>query len=56
MQVFKNFLRSRLILETPASRLRVDGRKGIKDTIKTILVPKRRDPFGQRKDRGLWEP
>ena len=53
MQVFKNVLRTRLILETPASRLRVDGRKSIKDTIKTNLVPKGRDPFGQQKDRSL---
>ena len=49
MQVFKNVLRSRLILETPASRLLVDGRKSIKDTIKKlVLVRKGRDRFGQQ--------
>ena len=49
MQVFKNVLRSRLILQTPASRLLVDGRKSINDTIKNlVLVPKGRDPFGQQ--------
>lgn len=52
MQVFKNVLRSTLILEKPASRLRVDGRRSLKDTIKTNLVPKDRDPFGQQKDHG----
>ena len=38
-----------MILETPASRLLVDGRKSINDTIKKlVLVPKGRDPFGQQ--------
>ena len=38
-----------MILETPGSRLLVDGRKSINDTIKKlVLVPKGRDPFGQQ--------